>query len=382
MDNTSPDLHIPRFYHDLGSFLAPHKALIVYGPRRVGKTTLLDNFLKKTSLKYRLDSGDNIRIQQLLSSQDFAKIAEYVSDYELIAIDEAQQIPDIGMALKIIVDQHPRVQIIATGSSSFGLAHEVGEPLTGRKRTITLYPVAQKEMRPHTSDYDLRQHLEDYLIFGTYPAVLTSPTKRDKITTLTELVDSYLFKDIFILEKIKRPAVLVQLTQLLAFQIGSEVSCNEIATQLRIDARTVVRYLDLLEKTFVIVRMGALSRNLRNEITHKQKYYFLDTGVRNAVIGQFNSLDMRDDIGKLWENFCVMERLKKQSYEGYYGNRYFWRTYAGQEIDLVEEVEGRLDAYECKWKKGQVKPPRAWTTTYPQASYTVVNQDNYLDFVA
>jgi len=369
-------------YYDLSQYIKPNHVLIIFGPRQVGKTTLLKNFLHQTSLKYRLDSGDNIRMQQLLSSQDFDKILEYAQGYDLIAIDEAQNIPNIGIALKILVDQVPGLSVIATGSSSFDLAQSVGEPLTGRKVTLTLYPIAQLELAQMYNTYDLRAQLTDYLIFGSYPAVVTAQKREEKIGILTELVDSYLLRDILALENIKKSEILFNLVQLLAFQIGQLVSHNELATQLRIDSKTVAKYLDLLEKSFVIYKLGGFSRNLRNEISGKHKYYFLDLGVRNAIVAQFNPLEMRNDVGGLWENFVFIERLKKTAYAGFYGKRYFWRTYQGQEIDFIEQIEGILSGFEAKWSMTKkVNVPSDWEKDYPQASFDIISPANYLDYI-
>lgn len=375
---------IARFYKNLNPFLKTNHALIIYGPRRVGKTTLLESFLKETSLKYRLDSGDNIRIQELLSSQDFPRIIEYAKGYELIVLDEAQLIPNIGMGIKILVDQIPNIKIIATGSSSFDLANQIGEPLTGRKTTLTLYPIAQLELLLEHNKYDLKQKLEEYLIFGSFPQVLTAKTKEEKIQILEELVGSYIFKDILALAQIKGSKVLLDLLKLLSFQVGNEVSLNELATSLTIDVKTVGRYLDLLEKSFIVDRLGAFSRNLRSEITSKSKYYFLDNGIRNAVVSQFNPLHSRNDIGQLWENFLMTERFKKRSYKHIHGYSYFWRTYEQREIDLIEERGGKLFPYEFKWsKKNNVFPPKDWLASYPQTEkFSVVTPDNYLDFIA
>lgn len=373
---------LQRFYNQLSVYLKPNHVLIIFGPRQVGKTTLLKNFLAQTSLKYRLDSGDNVRIQNLLGSEDFDKILEYAQGYELIAIDEAQQIPNIGKALKILVDHVPGLHLIATGSSSFDLSQSVGEPLTGRKVTKTLYPLAQIELKQHHTNYELKERLEQFLIFGGYPEVVLAPTRKEKIGIITELVDSYLFKDILALEKIKKSETLLRLVKLLAFQIGQLVSFNELATQLHIDVKTVARYLDLLEKSFVIAKLAGLSRNPRNEITGKHKYYFLDLGVRNAVIAHFNELSLRNDVGQLWENFIFIERLKKNTYEEFYGQLYFWRTYQGQEVDFVEEIENTLTGFETKWSTTKkVSTPYDWKKYYPQASFTIITPDNYLEYI-
>lgn len=373
---------IPRFFEHLDKYLKQNRALIIYGARRVGKTTMLERFLNSTSYRYRLDNGDNIRLQELFGSLDFERLIEYAHGYDLIAIDEAQEIPNIGKALKILVDQVKNIHIIATGSSSFHLAQSVGEPLTGRKKTLVLYPLAFLELAHKYNRFELKEHLEDFLIFGQYPEVAETKHREGKIELLNELVDSYLLKDILALEKIKSPKTLIDLLKLLAFQLGQMVSLHELATQLHIDVKTVGRYLDLLEKAFVIYKLGGFSRNLRKEITSKHKYYFYDNGIRNAIIRHFNGLDTRNDIGALWENFLFMERLKFTSYHAFYGNRYFWRTYQGEEIDLVEEEDGQLKGYEFKWSdKKQAAVRKVWSETYPDASFEIISPNNFLNFI-
>lgn len=371
-----------RIYDDVTALIRPQKVLIIYGARRVGKTTLITRFLKGTNLRYKLDSGDNIRVQDTLGSRDFTRILDYISGYELIVIDEAQEIPHIGTALKIIVDQSPETIVIATGSSSFELAQQIGEPLTGRKISAILFPLSQKELAHHYNRHELKDKLEEFLVYGSYPEVLTTDNRREKIRVLQELVDSYLLKDILSHDRVKSPKTLLQLIKLLAFQMGSEVSLNEIATKLGIDVKTVARYLDLLEKTFVIKRMGGFRRNLRKEVTAKAKYCFWDNGIRNAIISQMNPLEDRNDHGALFENFVLTERIKKHTYEDYYGNFYFWRTYDGQEIDLVEEIDGKLAGFEFKWSESKKnKIPKDWAVHYDGASHTVIHRGNYLDFV-
>lgn len=373
---------IPRLYEPLDRFLQPNKVLVLYGPRQVGKTTLLQNFLAGTSLKYKLDSGDNIRTQHLLSSLDFSQILPYVEGYELLAIDEAREIPEIGKALKIIVDQVPGIRVIATGSSSFELAGQTGEPLTGRKRTLSLYPLAQAELLSRYNRFELREHLEDFLIYGTYPEVIEATTRDAKITAITEITNSYLLKDLLAFDRVRNSRILVDLLRLLAFQVGSEVSLNELSRQLSVDVKTLHRYLDLLEKAFVLFRLVGFSCNLRNEVTSKAKYYFFDNGIRNALIAQFNRLDQRNDIGALWENFMMIERLKAREYQSILANVYFWRTYDQQEIDLIEEREGKLFGVEFKWSaKKSVSPPKAWLEAYPNSEFTIIHSENYLEFV-
>jgi uncharacterized protein len=373
---------ISRIYEPLEDRLAPNKVLVIYGPRRVGKTTLMQSCLKQTKLKYKLDSGENIRTQQILSSQDFSQILAYVEGYELLAIDEAQAIPNIGMGLKIIVDQVPGIRVIATGSSSFELAGQVGEPLTGRKSTLNLYPIAQSELLSINNRFELKENLSNYLVFGAYPEVVIAPNQAARIEILSEIANSYLLKDILTLDRIRNSRTLLDLLKLLAFQVGSEVSLTELTTQLGIDVKTVKRYIDLLEKSFVVYRLNGFSRNLRQEVTNKAKYYFFDNGIRNAIISNFNSIAQRDDVGALWENFMMMERLKYRTYRPLHANTYFWRTYNQQEIDLVEDYEGVLHGIEFKWSTTKkVSAPSGWQENYPAARFQVIHPDNYLDFI-
>ncbi len=376
-------MYKPRFFSALDNYFSPGKALIIYGPRRTGKTTLVKNFLKDTSLKYLFVTGDDIRIQTLLSSKDVNKILEFVENFQLLVIDEAQQIPEVGSGLKILVDHKPDLKIIATGSSSFELSGQVGEPLTGRKITLTLFPFAQCELTLELNDYELKQRLEDYLVFGSYPEVILAKTNQEKTIILQELVNSYLLKDILVFDRIRNSRNLLNLLQLLAFQITSEVSYNELANKLGISINTVQRYLDLLEKTFVIFRLGGFSRNLRNEVTKTSKYYFFDNGIRNAIIQQHNPLTLRNDQGQLWENFVMVERLKYRNYQNIFANSYFWRTYQGNEIDLVEDREGVLNGFEIKWSenKEKISAPALWTNTYKNAAFSVINPKNYLEFI-
>jgi len=374
-------MKIPRQYQDLGKKLVPGKVLLIYGPRQVGKTTLLKDFLAGARLKYKLDSGDNIRTQQILGSQDFAILKEYAEGYGLLAIDEAQKIKGIGQGLKILVDQVPGIRIIATGSSSFELAGQVGEPLTGRKLTLNLYPVSLLELSKMHTVLELKEKLHEWLVYGGYPEVMTTKNKHDKARLLEEIFQSYLLKDILELEKVKSSKILLDMLRLLAFQIGKEVSLSEIAQQVGVDYKTVARYLDLFEKSFVIFNLRGFSRNLRKEITSKSKYFFYDNGVRNAIISNFNALELRNDVGMLWENFIFMERLKKRSYKNIFANCYFWRTWDQKEIDLVEERQGKLYGYEIKWSQGKLKAPREWTDAYKDARFEVITKDNFLSFV-
>jgi predicted AAA+ superfamily ATPase len=372
---------IPRFIN-IEEFLNPQRVLIVYGPRRSGKTTLLKDYLSKTRLRYKLDSGDNISTRNILSSDDFTLIGSYIEGYQLLAIDEAQRIPNIGSGLKILVDNNPDLKIIVTGSSSFDLSQQIGEPLTGRKTTLTLFPFAQQELLALYNKHELKEQLENFLIFGSYPEVITAKTREAKTEILVELVNSYLLKDIFSFERLRASNIIIDLLKLIAFQVGNLVSYNELATQLKTDSKTILRYLDLLEKSFVLKKVTGFSRNLRNEISKKNKFYFWDNGIRNAVILQFNSLENRNDIGALFENFISMERTKYLSNNRIFTQSYFWRTYQGSEIDLIEESSGKIDAIEFKYSpKTATKKPEEFLANYQNSSFKIINNQNYLDFV-
>lgn len=331
--------------------------------------------------------GDDIRIRELFASSDRGAILAFAHPFDIIGIDEAQQIPRIGLGAKMIIDAFPEKTLILTGSSSFDLSQEVSEPLTGRHYTLTLMPFAQREMtrgqleqRPATA-FELSGELERFLRYGSYPEVLNQndPAERERI--LRELTSSYLYKDVLALEHLRSPEALVDIARCVAHQIGSEVSLSEIARTVGRDVKTVARYLDLLEKMFVIKLVRGYSRNLRNEISKKAKYYFLDTGVRNAVIGQFNPLAERNDVGALWENFIFSELYKRSIIEDKPGTFYFWRTHAGEEIDIVLESGAHLDAFECKWRDGDASVPMLWERTYPQAAFRVITRDNYLELL-
>lgn len=373
---------LPRYYQKLDDYLKEGKVLVIYGPRQIGKTTLLKNFLKDTSLKYKLDNGENIKVQEIISSQNFDVMLDYVAGLELYVIDEAQRIPNVGLGLKILVDQRPDLRIIVTGSSSLELSGQVGEPLVGRKRNLILYPMSQMELSKLYSPAELGWKLSQWLIYGGYPVVVAASTNREKAELLGEIANSYMLKDILELENVKSPKVLMNLLKLLAFQVGSEVSNHELAVQLEIDTKTVARYLDLLEKTFILYNLRGFSRNLRKEVTKTSKYYFWDTGLRNAIISNFNDLNTRDDVGKLWENFIVIERLKKQAYVPIYANNYFWRTWDQKEIDWVEMRDGKLLGYEISYQpKEKSKAKKEWLATYSEAELDFVNKENYLKFI-
>ncbi|MBI3631405.1 MAG: ATP-binding protein [Candidatus Staskawiczbacteria bacterium] len=365
---------------DIQSNLYSGRVLVIYGPRRVGKTTLLQSYLNAhSSKKIFFTTGDDITIRQLFLSENRTDLLDFADPFEIIAIDEAQNIKSIGLGIKMIIDAFPHKIIILTGSSSFNLSRDIGEPLTGRHFTLTLLPVAQREIG--VSRFELKNKLEDFLIHGSYPEVLNTSDKLLKIKILTELVSSYLFKDILALDKIKSPDLLLDITKCLAFQIGNEVSFNEIAKNVKSDVKTVQRYIDVLEKMFVIRKVRGFSRNLRNEISKKSKFYFYDNGIRNAVISQFNALDSRNDIGQLWENFIFGELIKKSGIEQSLDTFYFWRTHTGQEIDIIKENAGELFPIECKWSKETAPDPSLWKAHYKNTKIEIVNKNNYLDFL-
>lgn len=374
---------IYRYYDSkMSDSITSGKVFIIYGPRRVGKTTLIKKFLSGFSGKYYFGTGDDKLLRDVFESESTQKIKGAFSGYNLVVIDEAQRISNIGLGLKILIDQFPDLKVIASGSSSFELSNKVGEPLTGRQKIITLYPLSFLELKEEYGPMHSMEMLENFLIYGMYPETITSDNTKDKIEYITSLKNSYLFKDILELEDIRNSDKLLDLLKLISFQIGREVSLNELSTSLGLAKQTIERYLDLLEKAFVIKKVhGFSSGNLRKEITKTCRYYFLDNGIRNAVINNFNTINLRDDIGMLWENFLFSERLKKQSYHKIYSNIYFWRTYDRKEIDLVEERDGELYGYEFKWGNKKVKEPVLWKQTYSNAQYEVITKDNYLDFI-
>ncbi len=372
---------IKRAYN-LEKYIQKNRVLIIYGARRVGKTTLLKEFLKNTSLRYKLDTGENIRLQELFYTRDIKSILRYLEGYEIFAIDEAQYIKNIGDISKIIVDYSENISVIATGSSSFELSGQIGEPLTGRKRTLLLYPFSIKELNNIYNRFELKENIEDFLIYGTYPEVVIAKKREEKIEILDELVNSYLLKDILAFEKVRAASTLLNLLRLIAFQIGQLVSLNELATQLKIDVKTVQKYIDLLEKTFVIKKIEGFSGNMRKVVTSKSKYYFIDNGIRNAVISNFNPMNLRNDIGMLWENFFVMERIKKLTYDRIMPvSFHFWRTYDGQEIDLIEIIDGKITAYEIKWNKKKIKIPAKWKENFLDSKFIHLTRDNFLYFL-
>jgi len=362
----------------LNDVIESKKVIIIYGARQVGKTTLVKQLLSKTKIRSEYFNCDYFDIQSLFAHENAGNFGNIVRNYDLIVLDEAQRINNIGLVLKILHDEHPHLQVIATGSSSFDLSNKVNEPLTGRKIIYNLYPLSYNEFDDSLSVINVNRNLSRILRFGLYPSVIL---KEDQLAkeNLNEITSSYLFKDILEFQYLKKPEILLNLLKLLAFQISHEVSYTELARKLQVDQTVIQRYIQLLEENHIIFRLQALKRNLRNEIGKSRKVYFWDLGVRNAVIQRIQALDTRDDYGQLWENFCVAERLKFMNYESPADfSVYFWRTYSQKEIDYIEEKEGSLRAFEFKWSdKKQLKPPEEFITSYPNVSYRTITSDNF-----
>lgn len=370
-----------KLLEKLHKLIVSQKVIVIYGPRRTGKTTLINNYLSVCKEKFLLLNGDDLDTREKVNTQSIVKLKNLVGNNKLVVIDEAQKIPNIGLNLKIMIDNIKGLKIIATGSSSFDLANQIGEPLVGRKFTLSLFPLAQLEISQIENLIETKSNLENRLIYGSYPEVVITTDNVSRERYLKEIINSYLYKDILELENIRHSNKISSLLRLIAFQIGHEVSFTELASQLEINKNTIEKYLDLLEKCFVLFSLQGFSRNLRKEITKNKRYYFYDNGIRNALINNFNPLNLRDDIGALWENYLIAERLKKQEYLDIYSNNYFWRTYDQKEIDLIEERSGHLFGYEIKWRNKKLKCPKDWLKAYANASFEIINQDNYLKFI-
>ncbi len=355
------------------------KVLILIGSRQVGKTTLISeiskNFTQEDVLFVNCDEAD---VRAVLENSSSTALKAFIGSKKLFIIDEAQRIKGIGLTLKLIADTLREVQVIATGSSAFDLRNELEETLTGRKIVIELFPISTQEMVNHTSFIEEKRMLEQRMIYGMYPEIINNPTDAKKL--LKELSDSYLFKDILSYKDIRQPDALRKLLTALSLQVGGEVSYNEIGNLIGLDKETVERYIDLLEKSFVVFRLTSLSRNGRNELKKSRKIYFYDNGVRNAVINNFNPLSLRADVGDLWENFMISERRKTLHYNQIFANTYFWRTHTQQEIDYIEEREGKLFTYEFKWsEKKKAKLPKLFAELYPENEFELINSKNYME---
>ena len=367
---------------NLRDAVRPNNVVLIYGPRRVGKTTLIAEYLKSVSEPYLLVNGEDPSVRKILSSDKISSLRSFVGNHKLFVIDEAQHIDNIGLNLKIMVDNIPNLKIIATGSSSFNLAQKVGAPLLGRATILHLYPLAQLEIKEEENLAETHANLERRLIYGSYPSVITEEDNAVARSYLEQIVGSYLYKDVAELGEVRKPKTLTKLLELLAFQIGKEVSLTELGAQLELHKDTVAKYLYYLEESFVIYSLRGFSRNLRKEVSKQDKYYFYDIGIRNALINNFNHISLRTDVGELWENYLFMERIKRGEYLGTRSNYYFWRTYDQKEIDLVEEREGKLFGYEFKYSPKKLpKAPKDWLGTYSNANYEVITPENYLDFI-
>ena len=363
--------------------MKPQKVMLVFGPRRVGKTFLLKQIVqsfKGKSLMLNGEDADSIAMLEQISIANYRHVLEGV---DLLAIDEAQHIPDIGKKLKLIVDEVPGIRVIASGSSSFDLKNQAGEPLVGRGTQFVLLPFSQQEIATVESPIESKRNLEARLIYGSYPEVVMLDTFAEKKEYLNDIVESYLLKDILAVDGIKNSAKIRDLLRLVAYQMGDELSCEEVGKQLGISKNTVERYLDLLQKVFVLYRLGGFSKNLRKEVTKSSKWYFTDNGVRNAVIRNFEPLSLRTDAdrGALWENYIITERMKRNQNERLGLEFHFWRTYDKQEIDLIEIGSGVMNAFEMKSGKKSPSAPKAFAEAYPEAQFTVVNMNNYSDYI-
>lgn len=365
-------LIIPRLFK--------RKAIVLTGPRQVGKTTLLRMLMAETDEKTLFWNCDEPDIRQKLSNPTSTQLQADTAQADLVLIDEAQRVQNIGITLKLLIDNFPEKQIIVTGSSALQLSNSINEPLTGRKYEYNMLPFSSEELIDDHSDTEEKRLLERRMVYGMYPEVVNLPG--DERETLSNLVNSYLYKDVFAFQDVRKPEIIEQLLQALALQMGSEVSFNELSKLLGLNSQTVQRYIDLLEKSYILFHLRSFSRNLRNELKKSRKIYFYDNGVRNAILGDFKPLQLRQDAGALWENFLVSERLKHNSYSLFYGKNYFWRTQQQQEVDYIEDIDGVLHTYEFKWSKAkQPKLTETFAHNYPEHTFTVVNPDNYQDFV-
>ncbi len=356
------------------------KAVIIVGPRQVGKTTLLKMLTAETKHRVLVWNCDEPDVRKKLNEPTSTELGAETSNADLILIDEAQRVQNIGITLKLLIDNYPEKQVVVTGSSAIELSNSINEPLTGRKYEYAMFPFSSEELIKEYGGTNERRMLERRLIYGSYPEVVNHPGEERE--TLSNLVSSYLYKDIFSFQDVRKPEIIEQLLQALALQVGSEVSFNELGRLLGLTSITVQRYIDLLEKSYVLFHLRSFSRNVRSELKKSRKIYFYDNGVRNALIGDYKSLDLRNDTGALWENYVISERMKHNSYNVFYGKSYFWRTQQQQEVDYIEDYDGVLHAYEFKWSATKrLRLAETFSKNYPNHTFTIISPDNYQDFV-
>ena len=376
-------MDIPRLIEKrIEDELGKQKVIMLYGTRRTGKTTIIENISAKHGNTVLLLQGEDMQVSSLLQQRTVANYSQLVKGKGIVIIDEAQAIPEIGKILKLMIDNIKGISIIATGSSSFDLVYSTGEPLVGRNIVHHLYPIAQVELSAIEDRLTTLKNLEQRLIYGGYPELWHLSDQQEQEKYLKQMVNSYLLKDLLTLENVKGADSLYKLLQMLAWQVGSQVSTTELGNSLQLNKATIERYLDLLSKVFIIFPLSGYSNNLRKEVSKSKKWYFYDNGIRNALINNFSPLQKRNDIGQLWEQYFLSERMKFNSYLGYQPQYYFWRTYDGQEIDLLELNNNQhLQAFECKWQNKKVKTPAAFAKAYPEAAFAVIHQENYLEWI-
>jgi uncharacterized protein len=376
-------MDIPRLIEKkIEDELGKQKVIMLYGTRRTGKTTIIENIAARHANDVLLLQGEDMQVASLLQQRTVANYSQLTKGKKIVFIDEAQAIPEIGGILKLMIDNVKGISIIATGSSSFDLVYRTGEPLAGRNIVHYLYPIAQIELTALEDRLMTLRNLEQRLIYGGYPELWHLSDEQEQENYLKQMVNSYLLKDLLTLENVKGADVLYKLLQMLAWQVGSQVSTTELGNSLQLNKATVERYLDLLSKVFIIFPLSGYSNNLRKEVTKSKKWYFYDNGIRNALINNFSPLQSRNDIGQLWEQYLLSERMKFNSYRGYHPQYFFWRTYDGQEIDLLElDNKQHLHAFECKWQNQNVKAPAAFAKAYPDAKFSTIHQSNYLEWI-
>ncbi len=374
-------MYIPRSIEPkIKEWLFKGKIIVIYGARQTGKSTVVKRVLADVSSDVKFLNGDETGTKRLFAGAgDASTLGRIVGNHKIVVIDEAQRIENIGLKLKILIDAFPNRQIIATGSSSFDLANKIAEPLTGRTVQFTLYPLSLVELSRVWDETELHVQLPNLLIYGSYPAVVIASSLEEKTVLLKQLASDYLYKDVLSFDRVKKSEVLQKLAEAIALQTGNEVSYNELSNMLQIGKQTVVSYLDILEQGFIVYRLTSFARNLRQEINRSRKVYLLDTGIRNVLINNLNPLSLRTDVGALWENYVASEFKKQQFWAARTAPLYFWRTYAREEVDLVKDEGGTLYAYEIKWKKRKLRPPKNWLAAYPTSEWQSITKDNFLE---